>query len=138
VIDPTKLTRHQQRILAALRALTERHGCRWWPREAIGRVVFGFGPRVQLRSMSALKRLGLVQTEHSAMPCEIRDVVRCNCACWHWGLTEAGRQLAASMRIVWSAERETHIKGASVYAVSPERQHDEDEARRRFLDGDTQ
>jgi hypothetical protein len=98
-----KLTKHQQRILAALLELERVHDCRWWSRDAIGCVVAagGYHQTIQRRSMLTLSTLGLVLLEVESWPREARRLVRCNCAAYTWGLTEVGRTLAASFRIVW-------------------------------------
>ena len=108
------LTPHQRRILAALRALSHKHACPWWSRDAVGEIVGagGFHQTIQVRTMVALKRLGLVHTEDSAWPENVRNIVRCNCACFHWGLTEKGRALAEAMMIRWSEEVELRIARA--------------------------
>ncbi len=122
------LTRHQRTILGALRALTEAHGNRWWSRDAIGQIVCagGFHQTIQTRSMIVLKQLGLVQTEDSAWPDEIRNMVRCTCACHEWGLTEAGETRANRMEIRWSAEIGEKIAQAFP-GWSADRRHDEGE-----------
>jgi hypothetical protein len=129
--ESPRLTKHQTRVLAALFVLTERHNCRWWSRDAIGRIVQagGFHDVIQVATMRALKRLGLVRTEDSAWPEEVRQSVRCNCACYQWGLTDAGEAFAFSLSARWSPETEQRIANSLVARPAYER-HDEDEGPR--------
>jgi hypothetical protein len=100
-----KQSAHRQRILAALLALENAHRWNWWSRDAIGHVVAagGFHATIQLVSMGALKRAGLVQTERSSWSKRQQALTRCNCACHHWGLTDAGRHAAQAVNVRWTA-----------------------------------
>jgi len=122
-----KPTLHQQRVLAALLALEQEHQCRWWSRHAIGNVVGagGYHATIQNVAMRALKRLGLVQTERSAWPPEVRDAVRCGCACFYWGLTERGRQAARDVPFHWTPSAIGKVNSA--VEARPQRPRDEDE-----------
>lgn len=92
-------TKHQQRILAAVLALESRHGLRWWSTYPMGTVI---GVTVQKYSLKILERMGLVQTEASSWPSEVRNLVRCPCAWMAWGLTTAGRTAAEALAVRWS------------------------------------
>jgi len=123
-----RLTKHQARVLAALRVLSERHGCQWWSRSDIGRIVQsgGFHDIIQVRTMRVLKELGLIQTEDSAWPDEIRAIVRCNCACYQWGLTDAGQEVASGLSIRWDGDTEKRIASALVPRPYYERRDEDD------------
>ena len=122
-----KITAHQQRVLAAIRALEVAHDLPWWPRYEIGRVVGagGYHGVIQVRTMGALKGMGLVRTEWSSWPKEVAALVRCSCACAQWGLTEEGRSLADSFNVRWSQATANRVKG--VCKPQPGWLHDEDE-----------
>lgn len=94
-----KPSKHQQRILATLLALESRHGCRWWSTYPMGTVI---GVTVQKLSLRRLEQMGLVQTEASNWPSEVRNLVRCPCAWMAWGLTTAGRTAAEALPVCWS------------------------------------
>lgn len=92
------LTAHQKRILAAMLALETQYGQRWWSRDAIGDVVGagGYHRIIQVRTMHTLRDAKLVIVEAESFPPEVAAVVRCGCACHHWGLTAKGRDTAAA------------------------------------------
>lgn len=112
-----KLSPHQQRVLAALLALEEQHGLRWWDREAIGHVVGagGYHQVIQRATMRVLKQAGLIITEWTAMPEEVRPYVRCGCSSYEWGLTDAGRAVATSLNIRWTGEAAERLANVPVY-----------------------
>jgi hypothetical protein len=103
-----KLTQHQRRILVAMLALEVQHDCRWWSAWEIRHVVES---GVQKRSMAALVRLGLIKTEYSSWPPEVRRAVRCTCAQHHWGLTSDGRTIAEETKTHLSAYTQNMILG---------------------------
>ena len=49
--------------------------------------------------MEALHALGLVMTERESWPEKVRLLVQCTCACYCWGLTRAGVQLAEQLNV---------------------------------------
>lgn len=106
-----KLTTHQKRILAAMNELNIAHNLRWWDRESIGRVVGagGFHNVIQIKSMTALKSLGLVMTERESWSEEVRQTVQCGCAQYEWGLTEQGESIAKELSVRWSDEAKASI-----------------------------
>jgi hypothetical protein len=123
-----KLSNHQKRVLAALVALEDAHGWRWWPRHAIGVVVGagGFHDTIQLGTMHRLKLAGLVQTERASWPQHVAERVTCNCACGNWGLTLAGRELADSLRVKITADVERIVLSCKIFGRHFTA-HDEDE-----------
>jgi len=81
---------------------------------------------IQVKTMRMLKELDLIQTEDSSWPDEVRRLVRCNCACCQWGLTDLGRDMVATMNVRWSSATEKRI--ASAYSGRPQYDRvDEDE-----------
>ncbi len=112
-----KLSNHQQRVLVALLALEQAHGWAWWPRHAIGVVVGagGFHDTIQLKTITALKKAGLVQTERTSWPAELAARVTCNCACGNWGLTPDGRELAQSFKVRMDADTERIVLSCKIY-----------------------
>lgn len=133
-----KLTNHQTRIIAALGELNTAHKCRWWTRTSIGRVVDagGFHAKIQIRSMEALRALGLVQTERESWPKTTQDHVRCNCGCYHWGLTDKGCELAATLAIRWSDEARQNIQWCGYEAHFREDVPDVEQSRWKRYRGD--
>lgn len=121
---------HQKRVMAALLALEETHAWRWWPRAAVGGVVQagGFHRVIQIPTMHALRDRGLVCTLRSVLPAEVRRYIRCGCCCSEWGLTAAGRELAQSLRVRWSADTKQRVEQCGIYAKD---WCDEDEGDRR-------
>lgn len=111
------LSQHQKRVLAALHALEDRHHWAWWPREAIGVVVDagGYHATIQRGTIRRLKALGLVQTERSSWPDNVRQLVRCTCACGTWGLTHKGRVLAAKLKIAATEDFDRRLDLAKLY-----------------------
>jgi len=131
-----RLSDHQKRVLAALLELELAHDWRWWGRYAIGYVVDagGYHQTLQLATVAALKAGGLIQTERSSWPAEVVQLVRCNCGCGHWGLTNKGRTKARTLRVLWSAEARERIANARWRNdhCGLERLLDEDEAQKEF------
>lgn len=111
------MTDHQKRILAAMLELERRHGLQWWSRDAIGSVVGagGYHSIIQKRTMLAMSAESFVLLEVESWPAATRKLVRCNCAAYRWGLTEAGRNIAASMSIRWTERAIKAIGTAKVY-----------------------
>lgn len=114
--EPTK---HQKRVLAALLALERTHNHSWWSRDAIGAVVRagGFHAIIQNNTMDRLREGGLVQWESESWTPEVRSLIRCNCACHNWGLTDEGRAAAESLYIRLSdADRKAldRVKGEAI------------------------
>jgi hypothetical protein len=109
-----KLTTHQTHVLLALHGLEQRRSIRWWNRYAIGSVVYagGYHQVIQIRTMDALKRAGLVQTERSSWPAHVQEIVRCSCACAEWGLTDAGRRIVERIPVRWTEKAEKAIATA--------------------------
>jgi hypothetical protein len=109
----TKLTAHQKRVLAALLELQRANGWKWWSRCSIGRVIAagGFHGTIQNRTMSVLKKGGLVQTERSSWPTPTAARIRCTCACCEWGLTAAGEKEAAALSVFWCDDTLQRIEG---------------------------
>jgi hypothetical protein len=122
-----RLTPHQRRVLAALLALEESHHWTWWTRDAIGYVVGagGFHGTIQIKTISILKRAGLVQTERSSWNQATRDKVGCNCAYWHWGLTAAGLKAAASAPVRWPEDALERVRRSDCYGNFEPRDEDE-------------
>ena len=129
-----KLSPHQQRVIAALWALTVEHQCRWWSRDDVGLVVGagGYHQVIQLGTMARLKAAGLVQTERSSWPAEVQQLVRCGRACFSWGLTAAGRELAKTLRVQMDEAARARLETARTNAILRHREKfDEDEAMAR-------
>ena len=129
-----KLTAHQTRVMAALWALTVEHQCRWWSRDDVGNVVGagGYHQVIQLGTMARLKAAGLVQTERSSWPAEVQQLVRCGCACFSWGLTAAGRELAKGLNVRMDDAARERIHAQRMTAILRSREMlDEDEAMAR-------
>ena len=130
-----KLTAHQTRVMAALWALTVEHQCRWWSRDDVGAVVGagGYHQVIQLGTMARLKAAGLVQTERSSWPAEVRQLVHgCNCAGFSWGLTAAGRELAKGLNVRMDDAARERIHAQRTTAILRSREMlDEDEAMAR-------
>jgi hypothetical protein len=120
------LTPHQRRVIAALSALEDAHGYRWWSRVAIGYVVGagGFHDTIQIKTIALLKARGMVLTQRSSWSEETKAAVSCNCGCWHWGLTALGREEASRIAMRWP---ESALQ--RVHTTHPNRCH-------RFLDED--
>lgn len=98
-----KLTPHQKRVIAAMLALERCTSHPWWLRDDIGRVVDagGFHSCIQTKTMLALSDCGLVLLQVESWPKEVRQSVHCNCAAYRWGLTDAGRKVAETIKIRW-------------------------------------
>jgi hypothetical protein len=111
-----KLTDHQKRVLAAILALEEKHGCRWWSRDAIGSIVEagGYHQVIQKSTIRILKLAGLVMTERSGFSPEVLQAIRCTCGCHYWGLTELGRQTAQSIGVKWSEHSRKRVEEARI------------------------
>ena len=135
-----KPSSHQRKVLATLLALETEHAWQWWPRCAIGHVIDagGYHGTIQLKTMSILKDAGLVMTERTSWDVETRATVRCNCACWAWGLTAAGREMARSMKVGWPADSIVRMREAKYHAniISSLRDEDEPPPGRDQDDGD--
>lgn len=131
-----RLTDHQKRVLAALLALEEKHGCRWWTRDQIGDVVAagGFHQVIQVSTISRLKQHGLVQTEWRSWPEETQRLVRVNCAGHYWGLTGYGEEVARGLAIRWPAKAIKRVERMWCTTSDPHR--DEDDLRRYGGGGD--
>ena len=137
----TKLSTHQKRVLAALLELEAAYQWRWWSRDAIGYVVAagGYHETLQIPTIAALKSGGLIQSERSSWPLEVQRLVRCNCGCHQWGLTNRGRTKARALNVLWDdAGRERIAKARwRNNHQELERLRDEDDARaelKRHLD----
>ncbi len=102
-----KLTTHQKRILAALHELHKQHSHRWWGRAAIGVLVQAGGRHdiIQRRTMLKLRELGLVMLERQSWSRDVQRQVHCTCGMHHWGLTQAGAELAIALRVHWGGDR---------------------------------
>lgn len=109
-----KLTTHQKRILAVLLELERRYSWKWWSRDAIGQVVGagGYHAVIQKRTILLLSGFGLVLLEVESWPSETRKLVHCNCACYRWGLTDAGRTLAETIKVRWPEDAEKRFAWA--------------------------
>lgn len=96
-----KLSKHQRRVLTALVLLEQKHRWSWYSRESIGRVVAagGYHQTLQVATVRALKRAGLIQTQRSSWAEVTRQSVRCGCGCCSWGLTDEGRRVAAGFMV---------------------------------------
>jgi len=112
-----KLSKHQTRVLAALFAIQRKHEWRWWGRAAIGEVVKagGFHDVIQSRTMLRLRELGLVMLERQSWPPDVQRLVRCSCGMWRWGLTQAGAELADTLRVAWPADIDKRLKWAAYH-----------------------
>lgn len=112
-----KLTKHQKRILATLAKMAECLGHQWWGRSAIGEVVAagGFHAVIQTRTMLKLRELGLVMLERQSWPAEVQALVRCNCGMYHWGLTQAGRELASTIKVAWPSDISDRVRIAACH-----------------------
>lgn len=131
------LSKHQKRVIAALFALEQVHGTRWWNRHAIGYVVAagGYHDVIQIKTIAVLKEVGLVQTERSSWTEDVQSLVRCNCASYQWGLTDAGLGVARDLQLSWTEEFQKRVHEAKTYNWQG-CQRDEDEPPPGFFDDD--
>lgn len=112
-----KLSRHQKRIIASIAMIHDLMGHRWWSRMVIGEVVQagGFHDVIQTRTMLKLREMGLVMLERQSWPPEVQALVRCTCGMFHWGLTEAGVELAKTIPVSWTNEIRDRIRSATLH-----------------------
>ncbi|MBN2024050.1 MAG: hypothetical protein JW809_14805 [Pirellulales bacterium] len=127
--NAAELSRHQKRVLAALAALAKRHGWRWWSRRAIGHVVAAgeYHATIQIETIAALKRAGLVRSQCNSWSESMRRDVRCACARRLWGLTDAGARVAAQTPVVLVGDAETRIAATLRFFDRPMEYDYEDE-----------
>ncbi len=120
-----KLTDHQKRVLAAILALEKAHGLRWWDRASIGMVVGagGYHETIQLKTIAALKKHGLVYSERSSWPESVTQLVKCGCSIFNWGLTQAGRDIAVTLKICWSDEALKRLDSAGWWELASHSYH---------------
>lgn len=128
------LTPHQKRVLAAMLALERRYEHRWWSRDTIGQVVDagGYHQTIQRSTMERLYEAGLVMLEAESWSEEVQELVRCNCSCHNFGLTDAGKAAAESLLIKLTPANQRAIRLAEYETIhwlkrSLEDDSDEDE-----------
>lgn len=115
-----KLTPHQKKIIGALLALETQHDWHWWSCRSIGRIVQAGGRHstIQTRTMRLLFKLGLVITQAHSWTEESVDQVRCGCATYHWGLTDAGRTAAGDLTFRLPEETRQRLASCGFDAIN--------------------